>query len=118
MVGEWGRGGETLNMSKFIIQCIICGKTIKDDRKPPHTRYKYCSTRCARKNGRRKLSQGKLKAVFIRAGASCEKCGSQKGLNIHHILPVEQGGEDEVKNLELICRKCHIKAHPERNWKQ
>ena len=42
----------------------------------------------------------------------CELCGSQRGLELHHIIPKSLGGTDELENLILICRKCHSLLTP------
>jgi 5-methylcytosine-specific restriction endonuclease McrA len=46
----------------------------------------------------------------------CMNCGkpAKKGnpLHVHHIIPVSHGGNHKVKNLEVLCLKCHQKEHP------
>lgn len=42
----------------------------------------------------------------------CEVCGS-KAVDIHHIEARGMGGDpqrtkDNIKNLQALCRKCHI----------
>lgn len=44
-----------------------------------------------------------LKALNLRA--------KQYGMEVHHILPVAQGGGDEAQNLVSLCRNCHQKRH-------
>jgi 5-methylcytosine-specific restriction endonuclease McrA len=46
----------------------------------------------------------------------CEACGKEgrvdgEGFDIHHIYGRTGENADEVKNLILLCRKCHDKAH-------
>jgi hypothetical protein len=33
------------------------------------------------------------------------------GFEVHHIIPVEEGGSDEPQNLILLCRECHNEVH-------
>jgi 5-methylcytosine-specific restriction endonuclease McrA len=33
------------------------------------------------------------------------------GFEVHHIIPVEDGGTDEQQNLILLCRECHVEVH-------
>ena len=40
----------------------------------------------------------------------CQHCG-QPALDAHHIIPVENGGEDTQENLVCLCRKCHQQVH-------
>jgi len=35
-------------------------------------------------------------------------------LQVHHIIPVEQDGTDDVKNLMLLCAECHAEVHRRR----
>jgi len=44
-------------------------------------------------------------------GGSCIKCKSTENLQLHHKIPLSKGGQDEVKNLEVLCTLCHNKAH-------
>jgi len=41
----------------------------------------------------------------------CTVCSKKKGLQIHHILPVREGGNNYEGNLVVVCRKCHSKIH-------
>lgn len=47
----------------------------------------------------------------------CEEC-LRKGLlvpteEVHHKLPLSEGGTHERSNLICLCRSCHMKAHAE-----
>lgn len=44
---------------------------------------------------------------------SCEFCGSNENVDVHHILPVRNGGSNYVGNLISICRSCHSKLENE-----
>lgn len=41
-------------------------------------------------------------------GEKCEKCGSKTKLELDHINPLFKGGGDISKNIQLLCRNCHI----------
>jgi len=41
----------------------------------------------------------------------CVKCKSIKDLEIDHILPISKGGDGELDNLQVLCRKCNRKKH-------
>lgn len=45
--------------------------------------------------------------------AHCEFCGNDKEaiLQIHHIKPVSQGGDNKDSNLVILCPNCHKLAH-------
>jgi len=53
-------------------------------------------------------------AIIQQLGNKCWKCGSQKALSLHHILPIRYGGDNRVDNLMLLCLdktagNCHWK---------
>jgi hypothetical protein len=42
----------------------------------------------------------------------CPKCGSsQRKLDVHHKVPISQGGNHKNNNLEVICHSCHKSKH-------
>lgn len=51
----------------------------------------------------------------IKENPLCEEClksGIVKAAEeVHHILPLADGGTSERSNLISLCRSCHIKAH-------
>lgn len=53
----------------------------------------------------------KRKEVFLRAKGMCEResCYKEVEMNseIHHIIPVRFGGNEELNNLAILCQKCH-----------
>lgn len=40
----------------------------------------------------------------------CAHCG-EHALDAHHIIPIEEGGEDTQENLICLCRRCHQQVH-------
>ena len=53
-----------------------------------------------------KASRNVQKLVMRRANGSCELCCGNGELAQHHILSLEDGGEDTVKNVVALCEKC------------
>lgn len=66
--------------------------------------------------------------IFRRDDYTCQKCGTphrainENGiplpttdgeLDLHHIKPVSQGGQDNPENLTTWCRDCHKEWHKE-----
>ena len=64
--------------------------------------------------------------IFRRDDYTCQKCGTphrvinENGiplpttdgeLDLHHIKPVSQGGQDNPENLITWCRDCHKEWH-------
>ncbi len=52
--------------------------------------------------------------IFARAGNRCECCG-RRGcrLEVHHRVPVSDGGTDDPANLLVLCKLCHGLIHEE-----
>ena len=113
-------------------KCIICGGDITGD--VGHNR-KYCSKMCARQAEAKK----RMKYIASRANAlqnishriykaynhSCALCGWRAtqtqlcangkhqysyGNEIHHIVPVSKGGDEQFDNLILLCPNHHKQA--------
>jgi hypothetical protein len=54
--------------------------------------------------------------VLERDGYECRFCGktdeehieeTDRGLDVHHIIPESDGGRDTMRNLVALCRSCH-----------
>lgn len=49
------------------------------------------------------------KQVLERDNHTCQSCGSKpKSPHVHHIIPRDKGGNEELKNLITKCLGCHI----------
>jgi 5-methylcytosine-specific restriction endonuclease McrA len=53
--------------------------------------------------------------VNLRDQGKCdrENCEEQRWLDIHHIIPVNQGGQNTLENLRTLCRGHHKLEHLE-----
>jgi 5-methylcytosine-specific restriction endonuclease McrA len=49
--------------------------------------------------------------VLARDGHRCTGCGETRFLELHHVIPREQGGGNEPANLITLCSRCHRFAH-------
>jgi ATP adenylyltransferase len=48
--------------------------------------------------------------VLTRARGRCECCGAhehQRALEVDHIIPKNQGGSDDISNLQALCFRCN-----------
>jgi ATP adenylyltransferase len=48
--------------------------------------------------------------VLTRARGRCECCGAhehQRALEVDHIIPRNQGGSDDINNLQALCFRCN-----------
>lgn len=84
---------------------------------PGKTRCKYHYKE--RKKGRIKVATYTSKRlwrsgreVYLRAHPICEMCGVKESYVIHHIVPVEDGGDVwDLDNWQALCRECHERVH-------
>lgn len=52
------------------------------------------------------------KAVYRRDHWTCQRCGaSDVELHAHHLIPLSEGGLDEMENLITLCKDCHKDMH-------
>ncbi len=59
--------------------------------------------------------------VLYRADGFCEQCKSpapflkksngQPHLEVHHVVPLADGGQDTIENSKALCPNCHRRAH-------
>lgn len=104
-------------------QCPWCGKEVNNRRR------RYCSNDCRQaferitvwNRGRDSYSL----RILYRDNFTCQDCGEflafqnehgmrvpiDVGLEVHHIIPVSEGGGDEPSNLVTLCKSCHKKRH-------
>ena len=57
----------------------------------------------------------RIRDRYAAAHPLCERCLKEGRLTpmkeVHHILPVSQGGDHRDSNLMSLCQSCHTKIH-------
>lgn len=43
---------------------------------------------------------------------ACEDCGVAWE-ELHHIIPMSQGGSNTINNVKIVCKACHVQNHRE-----
>lgn len=70
---------------------------------------------CWKPYRQKRYSQEVRKMIYDKAGGRCALCGRKITLSemtLDHIVPLDRGGEDSVRNLQSTCRVCnHFKAN-------
>ena len=41
----------------------------------------------------------------------CSICGCNEEIDVHHKIPIKDGGTNEIENLIAVCRTCHEELH-------
>lgn len=49
--------------------------------------------------------------IIEHCGDRCSNCGSETGIEYHHIVPLAVGGTNNLSNFVALCFKCHQLAH-------
>ena len=59
----------------------------------------------------------RIRDRYAAAHPLCEQCLKEGRLTsveeVHHILPISQGGTHDTSNLMSLCQSCHTKIHHE-----
>ena len=50
-------------------------------------------------------------------GTTCVNCGSNKHIHYHHIVPLINGGTNNLGNIVPLCEDCHGLAHERSSYK-
>lgn len=60
----------------------------------------------------RRLWARARRAALTRDGWRCTVCSRPGRLEVHHLTPLEDGGEPyALENLATLCRQCHLDHH-------
>ncbi|MBW7877512.1 MAG: HNH endonuclease, partial [Candidatus Cloacimonetes bacterium] len=68
-------------------------------------------------NERKHIPQHILNQVILRDKGRCSfqkhgrRCSHRRHLDIHHIKPVKDGGQNTVENLTILCEVHHTYLH-------
>lgn len=64
-------------------------------------------------NRRRTVNQRLRRRALQRARYRCESPGCECAvfLQVHHIRPVAEAGENKLENLKVLCWRCHRTLH-------
>jgi len=59
-----------------------------------------------------KSVKGQIKGTFRKRGElKCAVCGAESGLELHHILPLSMGGDNDIGNMMVLCTDHHKEIH-------
>ena len=55
--------------------------------------------------------------MYEQLGRKCVNCGSTFKIEYHHIVPLINGGTNNLSNIVPLCVECHEKAHDKKGFK-
>jgi hypothetical protein len=67
---------------------------------------RFLETRIARHQPTKEERQ----RIFDKADGCCQLCSKElkKKFDIDHIIPLAEGGSNDMSNLQVLCKKCHF----------
>jgi len=57
------------------------------------------------------FKQKEADPLLADTGRRCCICGKRHSVALHHIVPREQGGDDDIDNAISLCPNCHDQVH-------
>lgn len=116
------------------VRCLACREYVEKDEAHSRNGLSFvCSPECeselrfrpkkgnksssnkARADGpNRDIPQATRKKVFQRDANRCQWCGTNRWLQIHHIIYRSQGGGHDEINLIVLCNDHHAMAHSDK----
>lgn len=57
------------------------------------------------------FTQEEIEALLADTGRRCCLCGTLHKIQLHHIVPKEEGGADDIDNAVPLCPNCHDEVH-------
>lgn len=69
---------------------------------------------------RKEFNRPSFKAyLYKELGENCINCGSNDGVEYHHIVPIANGGTNKIQNIVPLCCRCHQAVHGARkSWQE
>jgi 5-methylcytosine-specific restriction endonuclease McrA len=116
---QYEKLSKLFSKEKIVTNCDTCGKEIEYcDSQYERAERHYCSIVCSGIGARKDIEcvvRSQLKKKMIQSGIlqECVICGHKNiwNLQAHHKIFVCNGGENNIENLEFLCRNCHYDFH-------
>ena len=49
--------------------------------------------------------------TYCKLTEKCQICNFCLFVDLHHIIPISEGGTNDIKNLICLCKNCHCMIH-------
>ena len=90
------------------------------DTKVKHSKYKKTQKKIENGTFRHGVNAELREYIKGRDKNTCKMCSTQydfRTVQVHHIVPVSDGGNDDYQNLILLCNMCHVEVH-QKGWEK
>lgn len=57
------------------------------------------------------FSEKEVEQLLVDTGRKCCICDKLHSVQVHHIVPKEEGGTDDIDNAITLCPNCHNEVH-------
>jgi 5-methylcytosine-specific restriction endonuclease McrA len=92
--------------------CLTCNAHHPVGYRCPKVEAKRYQASAARKARGRHAWRVARAAARQRDGNRCRRCGGTQRLQVHHLIPISEGGERyALDNLITLCSGCHAQQH-------
>jgi hypothetical protein len=106
-IKKWLEGGSYWDFETFVSDdrlleiknCLVTSEAFDINRNSYKSRRRMATRFTSKKEIRR--------AVFEKHGEQCAKCGATEKIELDHIVPVVKGGENNIKNMQPLCKSCN-----------
>lgn len=94
--------------------CLTCNRPHPIGyRCPKREAIRYAQSKQRRSRGTANWKTAR-EAARERDGNQCRKCNATKDLEVHHLIPISEGGDRySLTNLITLCNHCHHNTHRE-----
>jgi len=123
--------------SNRVVICAGCLSRFKLDHTSIYRKKRFCGNHDCKtiidtkvknsnyKKQQRKIEKGTFRPgvdkqlkniVLTRDNGCCQLCfetNVTRKMQVHHIVPLSDGGDDTISNLILLCSRCHTDVHKE-----
>lgn len=97
---------------------LTSGKYCEEHAQVDNQRYEKYERDTAEHKRRYGRSWKKIRDIYIKAHPLCEMCLSEgkavEAEQVHHKLPISEGGTNDYENLMALCSSCHSRLHAKR----
>src|SRR5687768_9925194 len=91
--------------------CLQCNTEFK----PRSCAHTFCSQKC-RRAARGSNWRTIRNLILIRDKHTCQDCKAEGvKLEVHHLIALALGGDNQIENLLALCVCCHRKRH--KTWR-
>ncbi len=95
--------------------CVVCGVPFTSTRRGQKRCDPHEAEHRTAKRASRGISGGAWETLRRQRiaidGGTCTACPATTGLEVHHVVPVADGGVHELHNLRTLCASCHDDQH-------